>query len=539
MFGGEETPEGEVAPRPISHLKSTPMLSEKDIAQLKEKGISPEAIVNQIKQFTEGFPFVKLAAPATVGNGIMRFTPDEVDMLRAHYKKHSTAHNLMKFVPASGAASRMFKHLFEFADIWNEGANEEAMRSAGKHKLAFAFIDGITRFAFYPELCRIMEKDGDSPRQCIERKDYKTLINYVLQSSGLDYASRPKALIRFHKYDNRARYALEEHMVEGAHYCRQADGTVNIHFTVSPEHREAFTIAASEAASRYGKEFGVKFCVTFSEQSPATDTIAVNPDNTPFREKDGSILFRPGGHGALIKNLNDLQGDIIFIKNIDNIVPDHLKESTYIYKEVIGGLLLWMQQEVHFWLKRFSGEDLTEADLAAAASFATKKLQLALPENFGQLQPMQQKIILTLLFNRPLRVCGMVKNEGEPGGGPFILVNGTGQKSLQIAESSQIDMKNPEQKAIFDAATHFNPVDLVCAVRDWQGNPFDLNRFIDEKTGFISEKSKDGKELKALELPGLWNGAMADWITLFTEVPIATFNPVKTINDLLREQHQS
>lgn len=514
------------------------MFTPTDLLQLERKGIQPETVRGQIQQFEQGFPFVHLAAPATAGNGMLKLTNDEVDMLRQHFRTHSQGRQLLKFVPASGAASRMFKHLFEFVEKWRPGSDETVMRSDKNLKLTFEFIDHISDFAFYDELCQLMSRHGDSPAACIERKDYSTLINYVLLSNGLDYAARPKALIRFHRYDDHHRLALEEHLVEGAHYCRQDDGTVNIHFTVSSEHREAFTAATSEAATRFEKNYGVHYQITFSEQSPSTDTIAVNPNNTPFREKNGSLLFRPGGHGALLKNLDDLQGDLIFIKNIDNIVPDRLKETTYIYKEVIGGLLIWMQQEVHFWLRRFSAEVATEADLAAAADFATKKLHISLPIHFQQLTPEQQKATLVQLFNRPMRVCGMVKNEGEPGGGPFVLDNGQGELSLQVVESSQIDLKDPGQKAIFDAATHFNPVDLVCAVRDWQGKPFDLNKFVDHNTGFISEKSKDGKTLKALELPGLWNGAMANWITLFVEVPIVTFNPVKTINDLLRDQHR-
>ncbi|HAQ64426.1 MAG TPA: DUF4301 domain-containing protein [Bacteroidales bacterium] len=515
------------------------MLLEKDLAQLRKKGITPETVANQITQFTSGFPFVKLTAPATIGHGMLQLSSDEVEMLRGQYYRHSINHQLLKFVPASGAASRMFKQLFEFVEVWKSTDEEMAMRANKKWRPAFDFIDQIGRFAFYDELRQLMSKNSDSPEKCIERKDYATLIGFVLQSHGLDYAARPKALIRFHRYPEYNRLALEEHLVEGANYCRQPDGTANLHFTVSPEHRDLFVDATKQTAARYEKLFGVKYNITFSEQSPSTDTIAVNPDNTPFREKDGSLLFRPGGHGALLKNLNDLQGDIIFIKNIDNIVPDRLKPVTYQYKEVIGGLLLWMQEEIHFWLKRFHvEEETTEADLATAADFAVRKLFISLPTDFAVLPLIQQKEILIRAFNRPLRVCGMVKNEGEPGGGPFILDDGEGRQSLQVVESSQIDLKNPEQKAIFDLATHFNPVDLVCAVRDWQGNPFDLSDFIDEKTGFISEKSKDGKDLKALELPGLWNGAMANWITLFVEVPIITFNPVKTINDLLREQHQ-
>ena len=514
------------------------MLTNNDLLQLQKKGIQPETVQNQIQQFKQGFPYVQLEAPATAGNGMLQLTSDEVAMLRQHFRNHSQGRQLLKFVPASGAASRMFKHLFEFVEKWNPKADETTARSDKKLTAAFEFIDRIAEFAFYDELREVMGKNGDSPQACIERKDYNTLINYVLMPLGLDYAARPKALIRFHRYDDRNRLALEEHLVEGAHYCRQSDGMVHIHFTVSPEHRQLFEQETREAAARYEKLFGVTYHITFSEQSPSTDTIAVNPDNTPFREKDGSLLFRPGGHGALLKNLNDLQGDILFIKNIDNIVPDRLKETTYIYKEVIGGLLLWMQQEVTMWLNRFDGDEVTEADVAAAADFASKKLQLHLPDHFGTMAMQQKMVVLRLLFNRPLRVCGMVRNEGEPGGGPFIVKQTDGRHSLQVVESSQMDLKNPSQKAIFDAATHFNPVDLVCAVRDWQGKPFDLSRFVDENTGFISEKSKDGRELKALELPGLWNGAMADWITLFVEVPIITFNPVKTVNDLLRDQHK-
>lgn len=373
--------------------------------------------------------------------------------------------------------------------------------------------------------------------ELLSANQYKEVVKAMLDKEGLNYGALPKGLLKFHKYANGSRTPLEEHLVEGALYAREKDGTVNIHFTVSTEHRALFEALVNKVVPAYEKEFGVNYNVSFSEQKPSTDTVAANPDNTPFRTKDGDLLFRPGGHGALIENLNDIDADVVFIKNIDNVVPDRLKADTVRYKKLLAGVLVSLQQQVFAYLRKLDSGKYTMDELREMLQFVQKKLFTKNPET-KMLEDTELAIYLRKKLNRPMRVCGMVRNVGEPGGGPFLAYNADGTISLQILESSQIDMNDAEKKAMFEKGTHFNPVDLVCAVKDYQGNAFNLPQYVDPQTGFISHKSKDGKELKALELPGLWNGAMSDWSTVFVEVPLSTFNPVKTVNDLYREQHQ-
>jgi len=353
---------------------------------------------------------------------------------------------------------------------------------------------------------------------------------------GLNYGSLPKGMLKFHNYGDSSRTAMEEHLAEGALYARNAAGNVNVHFTVSKEHLPYFKQLVSDKKSDYEKLFNVKYSVTFSEQKPSTDTIAANMQNEPFRD-NGKLVFRPGGHGALIENLNDIDADVIFIKNIDNVVPDKIKDSTVLFKKVIGGVLVSLQQQIDAYTELLESGKYTMDNVREIIAFVQQKLFVRNPET-KILEDSDLVVYLLKKLRRPIRVCGMVKNVGEPGGGPFLAYNQDGSYSLQILESSQINLKDPESKAMFDASTHFNPVDLVCAVKNKKGEKYNLPEFVDKNTGFISLKSKNGKELKALELPGLWNGAMSDWNTVFVEVPISTFNPVKTVNDLLREQHQ-
>lgn len=514
------------------------MLTQKDLEQIKKKGISEELIQEQIENFKKGFPYAKLTAAATKGHGIQVFEENEINALAAFYTREMPKYGLLKFVPASGAASRMFKHLFEFMQSYSGSADDIEKFNADKSfNSVWYFINHIQKFAFYDDLKQALAKDDLDMGQLINDKAYHIIIEYLLTEKGLGYARLPKGLLKFHQYDDFARMSLGEHLVEGAHYAMDANREVHVHFTVSPEHRTNFDEAVAAIVPAYEKKFNVKYQITFSEQKPATDTLAVNMENEPFRNDDGSILFRPGGHGALIENLNDLKGDIIFVKNIDNIVPDRLKEPTYLYKKVIGGLLIQLRQKSFDYLKKLETGDISDELLDEIIAFANNDLLLQLPDDFDGLTKNAKITLLQQLMNRPIRICGMVKNEGEPGGGPFWVKNSKGEVSLQIVESSQIDMSDASQQEIAQHATHFNPVDLVCSVQDYKGKPFDLTKFVDPETGFISTKSKDGKNLKAQELPGLWNGAMANWITVFVETPIITFNPVKTVNDLLREQH--
>jgi len=362
------------------------------------------------------------------------------------------------------------------------------------------------------------------------------VLSLILGEQGLNYGNLPKGLVKFHAYDDGARKAVAEHLVEGAEYAKNRDSSVSIHFTVSPNHLEGFKAEVAKSKEAVEKKYGVAIVVDYSIQKPSTDTIAVNLDNTPFRGNDGELVFRPAGHGALLENLNDIDGDVIFVKNIDNVVPDNLKPTTVEYKKVLAGLLVDVQERAFAVLRTLDGNASDDKALTDG-TFLIEKLGGDLSK-LDSLNETEKADCIKKFLNRPIRVCGMVKNLGEPGGGPFVARNSDGDYSLQIVESSQIDLKNPAQKAIFDEATHFNPVDLVCGVKNYKGEKFDLRDFRDPKTGFISIKSKDGRELKAMELPGLWNGAMSNWITLFVEVPLVTFNPVKSINDLLRTEHQ-
>ncbi|MCD8281665.1 MAG: DUF4301 family protein, partial [Prevotella sp.] len=372
--------------------------------------------------------------------------------------------------------------------------------------------------------------------ELIARNEYKAVVNNLLNSPGLNYGDLPKGLLLFHKYDDGERTPMEEHLVEAALYA-QAGGEANVHFTVSHSHLDLFKARVEATAGKYEERYGVKFNISFSEQKPSTDTIAANPDNTPFRNEDGSLLFRPGGHGALIANLGDINADIVFIKNIDNVVPDRLKSDTTEYKQLLAGILVSLQKKAFEYLKQLDSGCYNHAKLEEMIRFLQRDLYCR-KYDIKELEDADLVIYLKQKLNRPMRVCGVVRNVGEPGGGPFIAYNADGTTSLQILESTQIDTRRQEYVDMFKGGTHFNPVDLVCATKDFKGNSFDLTRFVDPQTGFISNKSKGGKELKALELPGLWNGAMSDWNTVFVEVPLSTFNPVKTVNDLLRPEHR-
>ena len=507
------------------------MLTQEDKALLAKKGISEEQIAAQLACFEKGFPFLKLEAAASIGNGIVATSDSERDVYIKAWEayKNEGGHVVTKFVPASGAASRMFKNLFEFL-----GADYDEPTTDFEKK----FFSQIEHFAFYADLNEACRKNaGKDIPGLLVGKDYKAVVANLLEAAGLNYGALPKGLLKFHKYEDGARTPLEEHLVEGALYAAGADGKVNVHFTVSPEHRSLFEQLVGEKAAKYAEKYGVEYHVSFSEQKPSTDTIAADMDNRPFRDDKGHLVFRPGGHGALIVNLNDLDSDIVFVKNIDNVVPDRLKADTVTYKQVLAGVLVTLQKKAFDYLRLIDSGQYTHEQIEEMIRFVQQELYCR-KHDIKDLEDGDLILYLKSKLNRPMRVCGMVKNVGEPGGGPFLAYNADGTVSLQILESSQIDMKDPEKKAMFEKGTHFNPVDLVCAIRDYQGRKFDLLRYVDPATGFISYKSKNGKDLKALELPGLWNGSMSDWNTVFVEVPLSTFNPVKTVNDLLREQHQ-
>lgn len=477
------------------------MFTKEDFVQMEEHGLTPAALETQLKNFREGFPFLPVTRAASCGDGIRVLDAAGIEQAAARYDRAKESLRVVKFVPASGAATRMFKDLFEFV--------REGRRTAVVGEL----LANRRRFAFWPELRTIIGDDAD---------ELRTVENIVAE--GLRYGETPKGLVSFHRYGDEVRKAVEEHLVEGAQYAA-AGGEVKIHFTVSPEHLTRFEALLAEKIPGYESRFGVKYRISFSVQDPSTDTLAVNPDCTPFRRADGRLLFRPAGHGALIGNLGKIDADIVFVKNIDNVTTDARRGDTVLYKKALAGVLLALQERIFEYLMAL---EVPGAELEPIAAFIENELCVKLPKDYGT-------ALLRQVLDRPIRVCGMVRNEGEPGGGPFWVAGADGLETLQIAESNQIA---PEKRELMRSATHFNPVDLVCSFRTSKGGRFDLQEFVDPATGFISRKSDGGRELLAQELPGLWNGAMARWNTVFVEVPITTFSPVKVVTDLLRPEHQ-
>jgi hypothetical protein len=507
--------------------------SASDLQQIASLGLTESDVNHQIDNFRQGFPKTHLVAAATVDNGgILRLDDKAINRYSKYYQQASSGKKILKFVPASGAATRMFKDLYSFTSTYF-GIDYNIEK---EHPSVKEFLEKIRTFAFYDDLVACMKNANADFDDYMQRGDFSTIINFLLKEQYMGYGNLPKGLLKFHKYGHLQRTPLEEHIVEGAEYARMADGTVNLHFTVSPEHRPLFRKKIDEVKRYYEDAFHIKLNISFSEQKHYTDIIAVDEQNNPVRDENGKLIFRPGGHGALIENLNEQRADLIFVKNIDNVVPDWMKHTTIVYKKVLAGLLLSLQQQTFDYLQTLD-RGASPAELKKIEQFAQKQLFIELDENYRKANQRQRAKLLHALLNRPMRVCGMVKNQGEPGGGPFFTLNTQGVKSLQIVETAQINTKDPAQESILAGATHFNPVDLVCATKNYHGRYFDLRKYVDPATGFISKKTKGATTLKSQELPGLWNGAMANWTTIFVEVPLATFNPVKTVNDLLRKEH--
>lgn len=504
-----------------------PMLTDNDKIQLRKLGISEKQVLTQMENFLKGFPFTCLVKPAIIGDGLIRLGDSETREMASLYDELATSLDIVKFIPASGAATRMFKDLYAFLDE-PEAYDEQSVEN--KHPEVHRFFSRIDQFAFYHKLDAHFK--GQLKKHSREGR-YREVLKGLLGSEGLNYGSLPKGLLTFHRYDDHHRTSIEEHWVEGSLYARNKAGKARLHFTISPSHEDAFLELIEKQKPVYENRLGVSLDISYSFQKPSTDVVAVDMNNEFFRNEDGSLLFRPGGHGALLENLNDLDADLVFIKNIDNIVPDRLKHTTVLYKKALAGTLLKLKQKIDRYLDRLE-KGVTTEQLNEIQMFAEKELYVITTDKHESASVNYLKNIL----DRPLRVCGMVRNEGEPGGGPFWVKDAKENLSLQIVESSQVDMGNPEQKMIFSGSTHFNPVDLVCFLRDRHGKKYFLPDYVDPQTGFITVKSKDGRKLKAQELPGLWNGAMAKWNTVFVEVPLDTFNPVKTVNDLLRDSHQ-
>lgn len=516
---------------------------ENHIEQIEKHGLAVEKVQKQIEIFEKGAPYVDLDRPCTVRDGIQRLNAEEINAYADLYEKENTQRNLMKFVPASGAATRMFKALTKISGDYDRIQRETIAQGAAEGnddcQEVLVFLDNIDQFAFYGQLSEKMKKDGHDVESLRHSGDFTLFVTYVLTEKGLNYANKPKGQIMFHHYPDGPRTAFEEHLVEAAKYAKDGDGNCFLHFTVSPEHEGEFSNLLKKTGPVYEKAYNVRFNAGFSHQHPSTDTIAVDMENRPFQDKNGNLLFRPGGHGALLDNLNDLRGDIVFIKNIDNVVPDSLKAETVLWKKVLAGFLLTAEKEIRAHYHRIRQADVDESSIVSAENFVEKMLSIKIPEQVKNKAVEERRRFLIDRFDRPLRVCGMVPSSGEAGGGPFWVKSPDGGLSIQIVESAQIDPDSSAQCHILKTLTHFNPVDIVCSLRNHEQEPYDLMRFVDASTVFISQKSKDGRKLKALEHPGLWNGSMAYWNTVFIEVPLITFNPVKTVNDLLRETHQA
>ncbi|MFD2586523.1 DUF4301 family protein [Croceitalea marina] len=514
-------------------IKSMIEFSKKDIEQLKDKGISKEKVLAQIETFKEGIPFVNLEKAAIVDDGISKFSESEQKDLIANFEDSRKRLSLLKFVPASGAASRMFKAMFNFIDSYNpskESLGAYLERTGDKD--VKQSTDGMKNLPFYDLIFDKIVEKADSEGEIAYH-----FVKEMLEEDGLNYGFYPKGLLPFHKYDSGSATPFEEHLKEAALYAK-TEGKANLHFTISEQHETMFKAEEKNSGPKVSKNSNTTFDITYSNQKPSTDTLAVTMNNEPFRNSDGSILFRPGGHGALIENLNDQDADIIFIKNIDNVVIEENLSAVSDSKKVLAGLLIKQQAKAFEYARLLDTEKITLGQVAKISSFLERELNVKIAEDINGKSNAEIIKILKDKIDRPIRICGMVKNEGEPGGGPFWVKGADGTISLQIIESAQIDMNDTTQVSILKNATHFNPVDLVCGIRNYKGEKYNLLDFIDTKQGFITGKTKEGKELKALELPGLWNGAMAYWNTIFVEVPLVTFNPVKTVNDLLKPTHQ-
>ena len=443
-----------------------------DQEQLARHGISLAEAERQLAILRAPVRRRRLARPCTAGDGIERLDDAGEQRLSEHYGEAAERGRLSAFVPASGAATRMFKDLL----AWKPQAPVEGP--------VRAFVEGLPRFAFTREL---EQRLGEKP-DAAASGDLARVLDALLGDGGLGYAGLPKGLLHFHD----GRTAFEEHLVDAADTLRDGDDRCRLHFTVSPEHQERFEALAARLREELEPRLGVTYELGFSTQRPDTDTLAVDGEGRPFRDKDGGLLLRPAGHGALLANLQELGADLVFVRNIDNVAADGWKQPALRWARALIGRLVELQKE-----RELAGGE-----------------------------------------RRPLRVCGMVRNTGEPGGGPFWVEGQGGGVTPQIVESAEVDLGDAEQKGIFSGASHFNPVFMACALRDGASRAYDLARFVDPDAAIVTRKSSEGRELVALERPGLWNGAMAWWETVFVEVPLEVFTPVKTVNDLLRKEHQ-
>ncbi len=511
--------------------------TKRDINQITQKGLTVEKVASQIDLFKKGVPFINLQSAATIKNGIQSYNDEDKKTLINLFDAKRETVSIVKFVPASGAATRMFKTLFTFLKAYNP--QKETINSyinKNKVKALSVFFVGLEKLPFFEEVVTKLHKTYLNYNDLSYDEQRLLFVKTMLHESQLNYSFFPKGLLPFHRYKEHASTAFEEHLFEAAEYA-SSQNQANLHFTISEKHKHKFDEEFKYIEEDVEEKTQTTFNISFSYQKNNTDTIAVTLNNEPFRDENGALVFRPSGHGALIENLNEIDADIIFIKNIDNVVVNKYRSEVAKYKKMLAGIILKTQEEA-FKYEEALNYEISNEKLDEIARFLATKMNVIIASNYENSTTHEKKVYLKNKLNRPIRVCGMVKNEGEPGGGPFWVKDTSGNISLQIVESAQIDKKNNEQHNILKNATHFNPVDLVCSVKNYKGEKFDLSKFIDHNTAFITMKTKTGKDLKALELPGLWNGSMAFWNTIFVEVPLITFNPVKTVNDLLKAPHQ-
>lgn len=514
-------------------------LTETDLTHLESLGISEAQFYRQIELFERGECNLRLHRPCTLGDGIRQIMPVEREAYLQLHRQAAAQGRFTKFVPASGAATRMFNFIYQLHKSGN--GKEEIVHKAGQGDqgaLKFVqFLEKLENFAFYEDLKDSLARDGLSLKSLLKQDRLDIILEYLLTDRGLNYGSFPKALLKFHSYDSGSRTAFEEHLDEAAECLKDANRVCRLHFTVAQKDEEIFRQFARQVVPMLVRKNQVHYEIDFSLQTRATDTIAVDQNNDPVRDEKGCLLFRPGGHGALLANLNNLQGDLVFIKNIDNIAPEPRRDQVNYWNRILGGYLVAVEKDVHNLLARLATEDFAVIRQELEA-FAKDNLHIGFPESYRQYSLSEKKRYIFKKLNSPIRVCGVVPNVGEPGGGPFWAEKKDGTVSVQIVESAQVNFSHTQQQAIWSSSTHFNPVVMVCKLRDKARSPFNLYSFADHEAVFITQKSNNGQEIKALELPGLWNGSMAEWITIFVEMPGETFSPVKTLNDLLRLEHQ-
>lgn len=513
------------------------MITEKDIQFIEFRGNDIQTIESQLKILQYGIKSASLMRPATIGDGIHAFDYFTRSKYIESFDSDKESYDILRFIPASGAATRMFKSLQKLKEQWVNIVEQNQELKDPTIQNALKILIDIQQFAFFDELKAILKSANINIDELLENKNYLPILDYLLGSEGMNYANLPKALLLFHKYENSTRTPVEEHIRESLHYALNEDKSLKMHFTISPEHEDLFVKHIKLVSQSDFLHEKVRLKVNYSFQKKSSDTPAVYINNELVRDEHGDIVFRPAGHGALLENLNDLKAELVFIRNIDNVATEKLLDTVVESEKLLGGYLLYLVDKIHGALALLDDGNVSDEDLNEIVSICHDELFIEIPDYFIAFDEIEKIDFLYTILNKPIRVCGMIKNTGEPGGGPFFISDSEGNQNLQIIESSQVDLSNESQRSIWQSSTHFNPVDMALYVRDFEGESFDLMDFADPDAGFISIKNYKGKEIKALELPGLWNGSMSDWISVFVELPIETFNPVKELSDLLREGH--